>query len=85
MWKTNQQEGRLMAMVDIDFLKYKIKQCGYPTLEKFADALGLTLQGLLYKLNGARDFKLSEILQISQMLELNQDERNRIFFNNIVE
>lgn len=47
---------------------------------KIADYIGLTPYGLSQKLKGKTEFKASEIVKISRILNLNKKERDAIFF-----
>lgn len=61
-------------------IKNKIKEKGYK-LKFIAEKLGLTPYGLALKLNGKNEFKWSEILEISNILNLDEKEKKEIFFN----
>lgn len=49
-----------------------------------AEELGLSEQALYNKLNGATEFKNSEIKKLANFLHLTMADVNRIFFNNEV-
>lgn len=66
-------------MTDTKKLKAKIILKGY-TLEKLADALGVTIATLSYKVNNLRQFKTTEIQAIKNILNLTIEERDEIFF-----
>lgn len=51
---------------------------------ELADRIGISRQSLSQKTNGKRDFKLSEIRKISEVLDLSSDDVNVIFFGNEV-
>lgn len=51
--------------------------------EDIAAYLGISLTTLSYKINGQREFKGSEIYKICDFLNI--DDKNQIFFNNIVD
>lgn len=44
-----------------------------------AESLGITRQGLFNKLSGVREFKSSEIMKLSMLLELTPEEKEAIF------
>lgn len=46
-----------------------------------ADQLGITPQTLIYKLNGANDFKLQEVNTLCKILSIDEKETKQIFFN----
>lgn len=45
-----------------------------------ANKLGITREGLYNKLNNVTEFKASEIAKCAKLLNLSDEERNRIFF-----
>lgn len=49
-----------------------------------AESIGITRQGLYNKLDGKKEFKVSEINQLSKMLNLTSVEREAIFFSDYV-
>lgn len=60
-------------------IKCKIKEKGYK-LKFIAEKLDLTPYGLSLKLNGKSDFKWNEVVEISNILNLTEEEK-RNFFN----
>lgn len=60
-------------------LDKKIAESGY-RLRFIAEKCGLTYAGLLPKLKGARQFSQGEILALTSLLRLTQDEVRQIFF-----
>lgn len=52
---------------------------------KIADYLGISLSSLYNKLSNISEFKASEIQKISTMLNLTVEEREKIFFAQLVE
>lgn len=66
-------------MINYKKLNDKVKNSG---LKKsyIAQKLGLTPYGLAKKLNGATEFKASEIANISDVLNLTGEMREEIFF-----
>jgi hypothetical protein len=50
------------------------------TRTAIAESLGLSRQGLLNKTTGIREFKGSEIKRLIQILELDEQQQNAIFF-----
>lgn len=50
------------------------------TLEKLAEALGVTIATLSYKINNLRQFKITEVQAIKELLDLTPEERDAIFF-----
>lgn len=60
-------------------LRERIGESGYK-LTHVAKITGLTYQGFLNKLNGDSDFRLTEIHAISELLGLDMQDREDIFF-----
>lgn len=55
------------------------------TKSEIAEKLGLTRQSFYNKLNGKREFKVSEIQMLAQVLNLSEVEKNNIFFADFVD
>lgn len=69
----------------MDKLKFRsamIRQ-GY-TQEALSNDLGMSVASLSYKINGHREFTLSEIQRIQQLLHLDFNETQQIFFSDSV-
>lgn len=66
-------------MTDTKLLRDKIEQSGYK-LRFIANKIGITYQGLLKKINNETEFKASEIQALYILLNLNEQEREAIFF-----
>lgn len=49
-------------------------------LNKIAEGLNITRQGLANKLDGVYEFKVSEVNVVSSILGLSLEEKNAIFF-----
>lgn len=47
-----------------------------------AEKMGLSRQTLYHKMKGEREFKVSEVLKICDILRLTSEERTLIFFTN---
>lgn len=61
-------------MINTALLKGSITAAGY-TQEQFAKVLGISAQSLNYKLNNIREFKVSEIMKMCDVLNIiNKDE-----------
>lgn len=71
-------------MTDSELLKKKISESGLP-VSFIAKKLGISREGLYKKINGTTEFKASEILAITDLLRLDSDSREDIFFNQKVE
>ena len=65
--------------MDLQLLNTKIAEINIP-IATIAEKLGLSRQSLYRKLNGERDFRASEVLNISRILRLTTEEMNLIFF-----
>ncbi|RDY20743.1 helix-turn-helix domain-containing protein [Criibacterium bergeronii] len=59
-------------------LKDSIKKSGYK-MGYLANKLGLSRQALSNKINNITDFTVKEMLTLSQILALNDEERKEIF------
>lgn len=70
--------------MNLELLKLKIEQTNTSKIA-IAEALKITRQGLYNKLSGEKEFKVSEINTISQMLNLTIAEREEIFFADYVD
>lgn len=71
-------------MVNMELLKSKINESGM-TMVSIAEKVGVLRETLYNRLNGAGDFKASEIEALTRVLRLTRDERDKIFFANNVE
>ena len=66
-------------MTDTLELKAMILKKGM-TATSLAESIGLSYQSLSYKINNKREFKAIEIENISTVLGLTLEEKNKIFF-----
>lgn len=66
--------------MNLDDLNKRIDDSGYRKAY-LAAKLGLTYQGLAYKLAGKDDFTVSEIIALSEALRLSKESKIEIFFN----
>ena len=66
-------------MTNTKLLQKTIKECG---LKRYAlaEQMDLTYQGLLNKINNVSEFKASEIKELSEILGIDHELRERIFF-----
>lgn len=71
-------------MTDTKLLRIRIDESGYK-MHFIAQKLGLTYQGFLNKLNNKHEFKATEIRMLQKLLNLSNEERDRIFFTLNVE
>lgn len=55
------------------------------TLKKLSNLIGISDTTLSYKINNKREFTSSEIEALREVLDLTEEERNRIFFVNNVD
>lgn len=70
-------------MINLELLVATIEERGIK-IGKLAEKMGLTYQGLKYKLDGRSEFKVSEVNLMTRALKLSDEERDAIFFNNAV-
>ena len=68
-------------MIDDNMLMSRIGKSGFK-LAYIAEKSGLSYAGLRKKLNGETEFKASEIVAISSLLNLTKAERDHIFLSN---
>jgi len=66
-------------MIDSELLKEKIELSGY-RFSWLAKQLNLSTFGMRKKVNGENEFKVSEVKKITELLKLNEKEREKIFF-----
>lgn len=66
-------------MTDEKLLRKKIEESGLK-IYFVARKAGLSYQGLLNKMRNQQEFRVSEIQGLADVLHLDNDERDRIFF-----
>ena len=66
-------------MTNTQLLRDKIEQSGYK-LRFIAGKLGITYQGFLKKINNESEFKASEIQILYNLLDMDEADREAIFF-----
>lgn len=66
-------------MTDRNLLESKVKESGY-RIDFICQKLGITNQAWLNKLKNLSEFKQSEIVKLAELLSLQQDDINSIFF-----
>lgn len=67
-------------MTNSNLLRQKIQESG--RIMKFiAEKMGISRETLYKKIDNITEFKASEIVKITDILELSDQERNDIFFN----
>ncbi len=71
-------------MVNIEALKEAINDSGM-TMVAIANKTGILRETLYNRLDGRGEFKVSEIVSLSEVLHLDNHTRDYIFFNNKVE
>lgn len=70
--------------MDYQLLNERIKDSGM-TMVAIAAKSGMLRETLYNRLNGKTEFKASEILRISYVLNLSEADRNKIFFTEMCE
>lgn len=70
-------------MTDTKLLRRKINDSGYK-LTFIAKKLGITYQGFLNKTNNATEFKATEIQALCDLLKIDMQEKEKIFFESKV-
>ena len=66
-------------MVNYDLLRECIRKSGL-RISFICDRLGLSREAFRLKMNGSREFKVSEMKILCDVLELSPDMRDAIFF-----
>ena len=64
--------------MDLNYLSKKIEEINIP-ISTIADKMGISRTTFYKKLNGERDFQVSEIESICGILRLTNDEKKHIF------
>jgi predicted transcriptional regulator len=70
--------------MDLKNLNNKIDEINIP-ITTIAEKIGISRQSLYLKLNGLRDFKVSEINSLCDILRLTNEEKSLIFFTDKVD
>lgn len=65
-------------------LKNYIKESGY-RIYFIAEKLGITYQALINKINNKSEFKQTEISVLTNLLDIDSETREKIFFANAVD
>lgn len=65
--------------MNLEMLNAKIDEIGIP-VTTIAEKLGISRQSLYLKMNGERELKASEVLNLCGVLRLTDDEKSLIFF-----
>ena len=58
----------------------EIAKAKHITLQSIADAIGVSRQGLFKKIENRSEFKASEVMRISELLDLSEKQKKQIFF-----
>lgn len=70
--------------MNLAYLNNRIAVSRVP-ITAIAEGMGLSRQSLYNKMNGKRDFKISEVNRICEILRLTDEEKNNIFFEDEVD
>ena len=70
--------------MDLKNLNNKIDEINIP-ITTIAEKIGISRQSLYLKLSGLRDFKVSEINNLCDILRLTNEEKSLIFFTDKVD
>lgn len=71
-------------MTNTELLRKKIDDSGYK-LTYIAKQVGITYQGLMNKINNETDFRATEIQTLCDLLKIDMQEKEEIFFASQVE
>ncbi len=66
-------------MIKADNLKDKIEECGF-TVKEFAAKMNLSCSAFYKRISGKREFKISEIFRMAELLSLTSSEVEAYFF-----
>lgn len=67
-------------MTNTELLKKKIDESGYK-IKFIAEKLGISYYGFLRKVNNDSEFKIKEVQTLCKLLNIRNEEREKIFFN----
>lgn len=67
-------------MTNTELLKKKIDESGYK-IKFIAEKLGISYYGFLRKVNNDSEFKIKEVQTLCKLLNIRNDEREKIFFS----
>lgn len=65
--------------MNLVYLNGRIKMSRIP-ITAIAEEMGLSRQSLYLKMQGERDFKISEVTKLCEILRLTDEEKTLIFF-----
>lgn len=71
-------------MTNVNMLRERINASGLK-LSYIAEQLGIKYNTLMSKLSNQREFKITEILTLCKILEIDNEAREEIFFANYVD
>lgn len=74
-----QQIEEVNILAKLDILKTKIKESGI-TITSIAKKSGMSRETLYNRLKGKGEFNASEIVVLTEILHMNKEERDEIFF-----
>ena len=66
-------------MTDTKMLRERLSESGYK-LRYIAEQIGITYAGFLKKINNETEFKASEIKAICDLIGIDAEDREKIFF-----
>lgn len=67
-------------MADIEYLRKKMKESGM-TVTAIAKKAGILRETLYNRMNGKGDFTASEIVSLTEVLQLTRADRDKIFLS----
>lgn len=65
--------------MNLEYLNDRIALSRIP-ITAIADGLGLSRQSLYLKMKGEREFKISEVTKLCDLLRLTEEEKTLVFF-----
>ena len=69
---------KILEKMDMDYLKYKMRKKDM-IIEEFSHKIGMSKSSIYSRIKGESQWKYEEMKNIKQVLDLTQEEFNKIF------
>lgn len=66
-------------MLNLEYLNSRIDEIKIP-ITTIAERIGISRQSLYFKIKGKREFKVSEVSKLCDILRLTNEEKTLVFF-----
>lgn len=66
-------------MLNLEYLNNRIDEIKIP-ITTIAERIGISRQSLYFKIKGKREFKVSEVSKLCDILRLTNEEKTLVFF-----